>query len=235
MYYAISHIGSRNSTIAYATSPTMERGTWTDRGSTNITSHPAAGHPEGGSDFNAIDPALIKVGSDYYMSFGSYWKDIYLVKMNANATAPVSDPATSAVQIEYLPNNPIPNHPTEASFIYQYTPPGSSVAYFYLFWSEGQANNYDKGLPAPGLEYKIRVCRSTLVTGPYFDASSTPCIQGGGELVLASHDQVYGPGAQGVIDDANGPIIYYRYGKPPRGRLLLPRRNLCSFTQRTPG
>lgn len=108
--------------------------------------------------------------------------------MNANATAPASTPYPAGVtQIEYQPAG---SHATEASFVYQYKPPGTSTAYFYLFWSEGVANGYDSSLPAPGAEYKVRVCRSTTLTGGYVDASGNSCLNGYGEIVLASHDVV---------------------------------------------
>lgn len=210
MYYALSlSLGHKNSTIGYATSPTMEFGTWTDHGSTNITSHDTGGS-YAVTPYNAIDPALIHSGNKTYMFFGSYWSDLFRVEMNANLTAPLNDVASSAVQVEYQPAG---GHATEAAFVFEYQPPGSSVSYFYLFWSEGQANNYNVNKPAAGGEYKVRVCRSTTVTGQYLDASGRSCLMGYGELVLASHDLVYGPGAQGVIDTENGPVMYYRYGE----------------------
>lgn len=217
MYYAVSTLGTRNSSIGYATSPTMELNTWTDHGSTNITSH-GAGGSYAVSPYNAIDPALIHAGDKTYMFFGSYWNDLYRVEMNANLTAPLNDLASSAVQVEYQPAG---SHAAEAAFVFRYQPPGSSVPYFYLFWSEGQANNYNKNKPAAGGEYKVRVCRSTSVDGQYVDASGQSCLNGYGELVLASHDLVYGPGAQGVIDTDNGPVLYYRYGKPLVPQVLL--------------
>lgn len=220
MYYSISHIGTQNSTIGYATSATMEFGTWTDHGSAGIVSHPASSGVTA-SPYNAIDSALIQVDGLYYMSFGSYWFNIYLTKMSPDVTAPLAALPGSATNIQRQPNGAMA---AEASFLYFYTPPGMSMGYYYLFWSEGQANNYATKKPADGsgLEYKVRVCRSTSVTGPYTDASSASCTSGAGELVLASHDLVYGPGAQGIIDDAQGPIIYYRYGKPSYSPLSLP-------------
>jgi hypothetical protein len=72
LYYAVSTFGSQASAIGYATSSTMEAGSWTDHGSTGIAS-------SSGKAYNAIDPNLIKVGSSYYMNFGSFWGDIYQV------------------------------------------------------------------------------------------------------------------------------------------------------------
>lgn len=72
MYYAVSTFGSQNSDIGYATSATMEVGSWTDHGSTGVRS-------SSGSPYNAIDPNLIEAGSSYLMNFGSFWGDIYQV------------------------------------------------------------------------------------------------------------------------------------------------------------
>lgn len=153
LYYCLSHINTRNSTIGYATSSTLEYGSWTDHGSTGISTQEVA--PS--SLYNAIDPTLILVGSQYYMSFGSFWSDLQIVPMNSAGTAPLQTFPTGVQQIEYQPAG---NHATEASFVYQYTPPGTITSYFYLFWSEGIANGYDTSLPTNGTEYKVRVCRS---------------------------------------------------------------------------
>lgn len=67
MYYAVSTFGSQVSTIGYATSTTMEVGSWTDHGSTGISS-------SSGKAYNAIDPSLVQAADgSYYMSFGSFW------------------------------------------------------------------------------------------------------------------------------------------------------------------
>lgn len=183
MYYSLSHINSRNSTIGYATSPTLEYGSWTDYGSIGISTQEVAP----ASTYNAIDPALILVNGQYYLTFGSFWNDLQIIALNANATAPATAYPAGVTQIQYQPAGA---HPAEASFIYQYTPPGTGTSYFYLFWSEGIANGYDSNIPAPGAEYQVRVCRSTTVTSGYVDASGRSCLSGYGETVLASHDQV---------------------------------------------
>lgn len=67
MYYAVSSFGSQVSAIGYATSTTMDVGSWTDHGSAGITSDSSKG-------YNAIDPALVQAADgSYYMTFGSFW------------------------------------------------------------------------------------------------------------------------------------------------------------------
>lgn len=68
MYYAVSTFGSQSSAIGYATSTTMEYGSWTDHGSTGVAS-------SSGKPYNAIDPTVVQTASGtYYMSFGSFCK-----------------------------------------------------------------------------------------------------------------------------------------------------------------
>lgn len=196
LYYSVSTLGSQDSVVGYATSTTMEAGTWVDHGSTGVESSSS-------SPYNAIDPTMIEVDGSYFLSFGSYWDNIFIVPFNSNAET-VSDLA-DATNVIYQPAG---SHEVEASYPYYYD------GYFYEFWSEGQANDYDTSLPAAGGEYKVRACRSTALEGPYEDQNGTSCLDGGGNYVLESHGEVYGPGAQGIYDDPTyGVIMYYRYGK----------------------
>lgn len=200
LYYSVSTLGSRNSAIGYATSTTMEAGSWVDHGSIGVESTTD-------SDYNAIDPTMIQVDdSTYQLSFGSYGEDIMQVAIDSDGTTVSGDPTQTIYQ-------PTGTHQVEASFPYEHD------GYYYMFWSEGQANRYATALPAAGGEYKVRACRSSAVGGPYTDEDGTSCLEGGGNYVLESHGQVYGPGGQGIIDDPTyGPVMYYRYGM----FLLLP-------------
>lgn len=194
MYYAVSVFGSQDSAIGYATSTTMEYGSWTDHGSTGISS-------SSGSDYNAIDPALIDVDGSYYMNFGSFYGDIFTVPMNSAGTAASGTP----VNLAY--NSSSSTAAVEGSFMYYRAP------YYYLFFSSGACCGYDTSKPAAGEEYAVHVCRSESATGSFVDASGTSCLSGGGTLVLESHGTVYGPGGQGIMVDASesGAVMYYHY------------------------
>lgn len=196
LYSSISFLSDLSSfSIGAATSNTLEQGSWTDHGSIGLTSSSSTA-------YNAIDPAINEVDGTYYLTFGSYWNDIYQVTLGPKALAITETPTN---QIQYKPSG---KHNAESASIYKYGD------YYYLFWSEGQANRYAIAKPAAGGEYKVRACRSSAISGPYVDSSGTSCTEGGGEYVLESHGQVYGPGAQGIIDDPTyGPVMYYRYGK----------------------
>jgi arabinan endo-1,5-alpha-L-arabinosidase len=204
LYYTVSTFGSQNSAIGYATSSTMEVNSWIDRGSTGISS--SAGKP-----YNAIDANLIQAGSSYYMNFGSFWGDIYQVAMNSAATAA----SGSSRQIAY---NSTGSHALEGAFMYYRS------GYYYLFFSSGVCCGYNTNKPAKGEEYKIYVCRSASVTGPFVDKSGKSCTANGGTIVLESHGYVYGPGGQGILADPTyGTVLYYHYGKK---RLAIPQTTI---------
>ncbi|ORY70984.1 glycoside hydrolase, family 43 [Pseudomassariella vexata] len=192
MYYSVSTFGSQNSAIGYATSTTMEYGSWVDHGATGVTSTSS-------KNYNAIDANVIASGSSYYMNFGSFWGGIFQAPLNSAATKA----ASASYQLIYQPAG---SHATEGSFMYYRS------GYYYMFWSEGICCGYDTSKPATGAEYKIRVCRSTAVSGPFVDQTGASCLSGGGTTVLESHGTVYGPGGQGVFSDStHGTVLYYHY------------------------
>lgn len=203
VYYAVSSLGSQNSGIGVATSTTMDSGTWVDHGALDIPSS---------ADYNLIDPNLFtQDGSSFLLTFGSYWDGIYQI--------PMSDPSTIEVGAgpQNMAFNPTGNHPVEGS--YQFWWPVNGVDYYYLFLSVGICCNTPPNLPPPGQEYHINVCRSTSPTGPFIDQTGLDCLNGGGTLLLGSHDNVYAPGGQGVIYDPNldSIVLYYHYIDPTIG------------------
>ncbi|KAI0515073.1 glycoside hydrolase family 43 protein [Xylaria bambusicola] len=193
LYYSVSTFGVQNSAIGVATSSTMDAGSWTDHGATGVRS-------DSSKPYNAIDPNLINVDGTYYLTWGSFWKDIYQAQMKASPLTLAS--GVSSYQLAYDPATTA----VEGAFVFKY---GN---YYYLFYSQGKCCGYDAGLPKPGEEYKIKVCRSTTATGGFVDKNGVACTRGGGTVVLESHGNVYGPGGQGVYQDPKyGPILYYHY------------------------
>ena len=148
VYYAVSTFGSQNSAIGVATSSTMEVGSWTDHGSTGVSSSSS-------KVYNAIDPNLINVSGTYYLNFGSFWDDIYQVQM---ASTPTKTAGSSSYNIAY---NSSGTHAEEGSYMFYYS------GYYYLLISSGICCGYDTSLPAPGYEYRIIMCRSTSATGSF--------------------------------------------------------------------
>lgn len=88
------------------------------------------------------------------MQFGSFWSNLYQVSMN-------NPPLKSTGPNRHLAFQPAGTHPEEAPYMVK------NGNYYYLFWSEGSCCHLDTDRPAPGAEYKIKVCRSSLATGGF--------------------------------------------------------------------
>lgn len=199
MYYAVSTSGSQNSAIGVATSPTMEVGSWTDHGSTGISSSSS-------TLYNAIDPNLISVSGAYYLTFGSFWDDIYQVQM---ASPPLKSSGGNSYNLAY---NSTGTHAEEGTYMFY------DSGYYYLLISSGICCGYDNSLPAPGAEYRIVMCRSTIATGAFVDKDGKACTAGGGSTLLKSHGTTYGPGGGGVFADSKlGLVLYYHYANTDVG------------------
>jgi arabinan endo-1,5-alpha-L-arabinosidase len=147
MYYSVSTLGSQTSAIGFATSKDMSPGSWEDHGSAGVASNP-------NKPYNSIDSSLVQADGKLHMIFGSFWRGIFIVEMHDPPTAPISDP----VNIAYEPDA---NHPIEGSSIFKHGD------FYYLFFSHGKCCKLEQGLPPPGGEYKIKVCRSKNPTGGY--------------------------------------------------------------------
>ncbi|KAK8135588.1 hypothetical protein PG984_003528 [Apiospora sp. TS-2023a] len=161
----------------------MEVGTWTDHDATGESSN-------NGDTVNTIDAYVVRAGNGWVMNFGPFWGDIH------------QPPGVPYKQIAFQPAS---TQAQAGSVIYE----GQGM--FYLFWSEGIYCGFDKTKPAPGVEYKIRVCRIKDVAGPYFDREIKSCTAGGGTTVLESYGFVYGLGGHGVFSDrTRGTVLLLR-------------------------
>ncbi|KAL8685138.1 MAG: hypothetical protein Q9218_007952 [Villophora microphyllina] len=147
LYYSVGTFASQSSAIGVATSTTMDVGTWTDHGSTGVTS-------SSGDFYNAIDSNLVQLnGGGYRLNFGSFWGDLYSVTMSSPLAS-----SGSATQIAF---DPVGTHAEEGSFMFYRS------GYYYLFFSWGICCGYNISRPALGQEYKIKVCRSRSSTGRF--------------------------------------------------------------------
>ncbi|KAI0822073.1 glycoside hydrolase family 43 protein [Trametes gibbosa] len=193
-YYAVSTFGSQQSAIGLATSSSMDPGTWTDHGQVFASST--------GSAFNAIDPNLaIDEHGFPVLTFGSFWSDIFQVKLQSNLKSTSGSPA----QVSFNSTDP---QPEEGAFVWKHE------SFYYLFFSSGLCCGFDaNNLPPAGNEYKVFVGRSSSAHGPFVDKSGRDLRQTGGTLVLASHDNVYAPGGQSIFTDSMSgrDIFVYHY------------------------
>ncbi|MCJ1313466.1 hypothetical protein MMC25_007144 [Agyrium rufum] len=200
-YYAVSAFGSQTSAIGLATSSTLAPGSWTDLGAvftsgSNIKSSPA-------SITNAIDPNLFidPATQKPYLTYGSFWADIWQFHLNADLKSVATSPA--AVQVS---EDPLGTRPEEGSFL------SYNGGYYYLWFSHGICCGFSTtSLPAAGTEYSIRVGRSKSPSGPFLDYTGKDLKVGGGSIAFGSHSYVYAPGGQGVLTDNGQDILYYHY------------------------
>ncbi|MDN0194432.1 arabinan endo-1,5-alpha-L-arabinosidase [Streptomyces sp. S.PNR 29] len=186
LYYAVSSWGTNHSAIGVATSRTGMPGTWTDHGKV-FTS-------EKTDPWNAIDPAIVRADGKLWMSFGSYWTGIRMVELN-----PKTGKAIPGATVHHLATRPDAPYAVEGPSIVKHG------RYYYLFAS------YDACCQGVNSTYKIRVGRSTKVTGPYVDSTGKPLLEGGGDLLLAGHGRYVGTGGESVFRDKGKDWLAYHY------------------------
>jgi len=198
LYYSRSTFGTQESWIGVATSSDLE--TWVDQGPTGVAS-------KEGDAYNAIDANLFQpADGSNILTFGSFWDDIFQTGVSEDG---LTWDGSAPNNIQY---NSTGSRAAEGPYLF------ANGDFYYLFFSAGKCCGYDADMPAPGEEYKIMVCRSSSPTGPFEDAEGVPCTQNGGTLVLGSHDDVYGPGGQGVLGNTEqGDVLYYHYVKKSVG------------------
>lgn len=213
MYYQHTKLHTRNSNLSVATSDDLVN--W---GNSTILDIPK------NSSWNRIDPNLLILNTtqtngsaELYFSFGSYYDDIFNVRMND----PLQPELKTITHLEMndTETSKVLDHPSEGSF--QFAWPINGTWQYYLFFSSGAdgQDSLKKDLVTPGLEYKIMVCRAAAPTGPFVDDSGKACLDGGGLWIYGSSGgnytlaNVYAPGGQGVMWDEGlqRVVMYYHY------------------------
>ncbi|KIM26593.1 glycoside hydrolase family 43 protein [Serendipita vermifera MAFF 305830] len=205
LYYSASSFGSNKSAIFFAKSTTGLPGSWSNLGLVTSTTT--------SNNYNAIDPNLIIDGSNWWLSLGSWWTGIKLIQLNPSTGKPSGSTVYSIAQ------RTAANGAIEAPIIVK------NGSYYYLFTS------WDICCQGTSSTYNIRVGRSTSITGPYVDKSGVKLTSGGGTLVLAKHDAVYGPGGQHVYKDTDAWVIDYHYYTSSGSKLGI---NLLDFSSGWP-
>ncbi len=219
LYYSCSSFGKNTSAIGVATNRTLDPDSpdyqWEDRG--------CVVRSIGGRDnWNAIDPnVFIDADGTGWMSFGSFWGGIKLVRLDATLTRiaepqewyPVcrrpegtaEDTSQTDDAIKADPRGPDfdpGNGAAEAPFIVRHGD------WYYLFIS------YDLCCRGPKSTYKVVVGRSRKVTGPYVDADGTPLMQGGGTVVAAGNARYPGVGHCAVVStDTGDKMLLHAYDR----------------------
>lgn len=221
LYYSVSAFGKNTSCIGLATNKTLDPNDpdfkWEDHGKV-IQSFP------GKTNWNAIDPNLI-VAEDGtpYLTFGSFWDGLKLVKLNPNATAPAEDlekiPTIASRKRESSESNPpaIENNPKdaggnaiEAPFIFKRS------KYFYLFAS------IDYCCKGVNSTYKMIIGRSETIPGPYLDKEGKPMASGGGTILLQGNENWFGVGHNSTYTfNGTDYIIFHGYDASDEGKPKL--------------
>ncbi|KAF3764200.1 family 43 glycoside hydrolase [Cryphonectria parasitica EP155] len=227
MYYS-QHTGKPpdwyyTANIHVASSKTMEHGSWTLHGELDIpmNNERLANH-KSTDGYNVLDASLLVADGakdKYYLSFGSYYTGLYQTPLNSPINMNAKETAQEMTHLEY---NSTGGHSTEGSFQFAWPTDGSAPTKYYLFFSSGQCCKFQtRGVPPPGDEYKIMVCRADHPAGPYLDQDGRNCLtQNGGTIVLGSHGSVYAPGGQGVMysEELHCVVLYYHYTPANKGK-----------------
>ncbi|WP_165229038.1 arabinan endo-1,5-alpha-L-arabinosidase [Aquisphaera insulae] len=204
LYYSASTFGKNRSCIGLATNRTLDRASpdyrWVDEGLV-IVSEP------GRDDFNAIDPNVVLDGEGTpWLSFGSFWGGIQLVRLDAATGKPTGPVMTIAAR---------PEKAIEAPFLYR------RGEQYYLFVS------FDRCCRGVESTYKIMVGRSGRVEGPYLDEAGRRMEDGGGSLLLAGQGRYRGPGHNAVLREADHEyLVHHAYDAEFGGRPALQIRPL---------
>lgn len=213
LYYSVSAFGKNTSCIGVAVNKTLNSSSpdykWEDKGKL-IQSVP------GRDMWNAIDPNLIFDENNVpWLSFGSFWNGIKLVKLNNDLTS-VAQPEvwhTIAARPRTFgtPDTSAGDAAIEAPFIFK------RGEYYYLFVS------WDYCCRAEKSDYKVVVGRSKTATGPYLDKNAVPMINNGGSLVVQGDaKEWFGVGHNAVYTfDGKDYLIYHGYDALDRGRSKL--------------
>lgn len=212
LYYAVSAFGKNTSCIGLVTNKTLNPASgnfkWIDHGKL-IQSVP------GRDMWNAIDPNLVMDEKKIpWLSFGSFWNGMKLVKLDSNLTA-IAQPeewyTIAARKRDFiLPDSVAGDAAVEAPFIYRHG------KYYYLFVSFDYCCRGEKST------YKMMVGRSENVMGPYADKDGVPMNLGGGSTVLEGDKFWHGVGHNAVAGfDGTDYLVFHAYDAADSGRSKL--------------
>ncbi len=174
LYYSVSGFGKNTSAIGVTVNSTLDPRApgykWEDQGLV-VQSVP------GRDLWNAIDSHVIddEKGTPW-MSFGSFWGGLKLVKLDASRTRLAEPQEWHTIarreRPAFTPDEEAAPAQIEAPFIFP------KNGWYYLFAS------WDLCCKGKDSTYKVVVGRSKSVTGPYLDRNGVDMARGGGSLVI---------------------------------------------------
>jgi len=193
VYYSVSTFGSNRSAIGVASNATLDPDSpdyaWVDEGSVIESKSEDL--------YNCIDPCVAIDGDGVpWMSFGSFWTGIKLVKLDVDS-GKLADPKAEPIAIAHRLDSV---DAIEGSYI---LPKGGK---YYLFVS------FDFCCRGNQSTYNIRIGRADSIVGPYFDKEGVPMLKGGGSLIREGGDRYKGPGHNSIlIDKGRYYLVYHAY------------------------
>ncbi|MBN2348984.1 MAG: arabinan endo-1,5-alpha-L-arabinosidase [Bacteroidales bacterium] len=202
LFYSVSSFAKNTSCIGLATNKTLDPDSpeykWEDQGKI-IQSIP------GRDEWNAIDPNIAFDGNNTpWMSFGSFWNGIKLVKMRQDLTG-VAQPEEWYTLAKRKRDFSIDirepgDGAVEAPFIFK------RKGFYYLFVS------FDYCCRGLESNYKIVVGRAKNIEGPYLDKMGKRMDQGGGYVLLNGNKKYSGVGHNSIYTfKKTDYLIYHAY------------------------
>lgn len=174
LYYSVSGFGKNTSAIGVTVNSTLDPRApgykWEDQGLV-VQSVP------GRDLWNAIDSHVIDDDQGTpWMSFGSFWGGLKLVKLDASRTRLAEPQEWHTIarreRPAFTPDEEAAPAQIEAPFIFP------KNGWYYLFAS------WDLCCKGKDSTYKVVVGRSKSVTGPYLDRNGVDMARGGGSRVI---------------------------------------------------
>ena len=206
LYYSVSTFGKNTSVIGLASNKTLDPDSpdyeWKDLGAV-ISS-------DSSKDYNCIDPNMIvdKDGQPW-LSFGSFWSGIKMVKLDPATMKPAPDPQLHAIAAR--PGNTAIEAP---HIVYR-------DGWYYHFIS------FDFCCKKADSNYKIMAGRSKSITGPYLDKEGKSMLEGGGTLIDAGDNRWKGPGHCAVyLSGESAILVNHAYDALNNGTATLQIRPL---------
>ena len=204
LYYAVSVFGHNISAIGLATSPSLQKPQWTDRG--------IVVRSRAGDDYNAIDPCVTEDATGaLWLCYGSYWSGIQVTQLDRSTGLALPD----------VPTYFLASHPQDSVDSIEAPSITFHGGYYYLFVDWGFCCRGERST------YALRVGRSRAITGPYRDRERRDMRTGGGSLFLGtiggSGRKEIGPGHAGIESSASGDWFscHYEWAQDHHGQSML--------------
>jgi arabinan endo-1,5-alpha-L-arabinosidase len=208
LFYAISAPGKITSAIGLTINKTLDPASpdysWKDQGIV-IRSI------EHRDLWNAIDPqVLVDEKGTAWMSFGSFWGGLKMVKLNESWTAPAEPPEWHSLakrERSVLVDDGDPEPAAlEGPFVFRKGP------WYYLFIS------WDYCCRGTKSTYKMVVGRARDFRGPYLDREGKKLVKGGGTVLLAGNPAWPGVGHNSAYTfDGKDYLVFHAYDAADHG------------------